>query len=546
MSLRKSFILLVFCCAVPAFAGSGIFIPHPTTPSFGAGEGNEAALADFNGDNKIDVVIANQGGQPETVWFNDGNGNFTLGGSYGAGNSISVAVGDIDNDADIDFVVANYSGEAETVWINNGNGTFAAGTSFGAGYSTDIALGDIDGDTDLDAVVANAFSEDETVWLNNGSGVFTPDPTAPSFGAGYSESVTLGDVDGDNDLDAIIGNRANEAEGVWLNNGAGVFTPHPTAPTFNPNSNTNELKLGDVDGDNDLDVVTAEDDVARVFLNNGAGVFTYLTEFSGFLFDIELTDLDSDGDLDAVTGRWLNSTEESYLNDGNGNFTLRQSFGGGNTRGIGVGDIDADGDDDLIVANDSGQANTVWLNAQTGSVIVNPVSGLVTTEAGGNAQFTVVLSQQPSADVAINLSSSDSTEGNVSTGTLTFTSSNWNTPQTVTIFGTNDFVVDGNIAYTIILDPAISSDPLYNGVDPADPSVVNQDDDVDTDSDGVIDSQDNCPTTPNPGQEDANNNGIGDVCETAVPVETIPALDPRALAMLTALLAIVGVMYLER
>ena len=67
---------------------------------------------------------------------------------------------------------------------------------------------------------------------------------------------------------------------------------------------------------------------------------------------------------------------------------------------------------------------------------MSPTSGLVTTEAGGTASFTVVLTSQPTANVTIGLSSSDTSEGTVSPTSLTFTSSNWSTPQLVTVSGT--------------------------------------------------------------------------------------------------------------
>ncbi len=69
------------------------------------------------------------------------------------------------------------------------------------------------------------------------------------------------------------------------------------------------------------------------------------------------------------------------------------------------------------------------------SVTVTPTSGLVTTEAGGSATFTVVLTSQPTANVTIPLSSSDLTEGTVSPASVTFTSANWNVAQTVTVTG---------------------------------------------------------------------------------------------------------------
>src|SRR5262249_25413507 len=97
-------------------------------------------------------------------------------------------------------------------------------------------------------------------------------------------------------------------------------------------------------------------------------------------------------------------------------------------------------------------------------IIVTPTSGLTTTEAGGTAAFTIALNSQPTANVTIGLSSSDTTEGTVAPASLTFTAANWNVPQTVTITGVDDFVQDGDITYTIITAPAVSADPIYNSL----------------------------------------------------------------------------------
>ncbi len=110
-------------------------------------------------------------------------------------------------------------------------------------------------------------------------------------------------------------------------------------------------------------------------------------------------------------------------------------------------------------------------------VTVTPSSGLVTTEAGGTATFTVVLTSQPAADVTIPLSSSDQTEGVVSPASLTFTAANWNIAQTVIITGIDDTILDGNIAYSIVTGAAASTDPIYNNMVVADVSVSNTDDD---------------------------------------------------------------------
>jgi hypothetical protein len=90
---------------------------------------------------------------------------------------------------------------------------------------------------------------------------------------------------------------------------------------------------------------------------------------------------------------------------------------------------------------------------------------LTTTEATGashTATFNVVLTSQPTVNVTITSTSQDTTEGQVTSGgTLTFTSANWNTPQTVTVTGQDDLIADGNVAYTVQVS-AGSADTNYN------------------------------------------------------------------------------------
>jgi len=111
-------------------------------------------------------------------------------------------------------------------------------------------------------------------------------------------------------------------------------------------------------------------------------------------------------------------------------------------------------------------------------ILVDPINGLITTEGGGTATFSVVLDSQPSIKVDISLETSDTTEGSVSPESLTFTVGNWDIPQTVTITGKNDNKADGSIVYTILTHPATSADDNYNGVDADDVEVTNADDDT--------------------------------------------------------------------
>lgn len=108
-------------------------------------------------------------------------------------------------------------------------------------------------------------------------------------------------------------------------------------------------------------------------------------------------------------------------------------------------------------------------------ITVVPTSGLITTEYGGQAWFSVVLNTQPQADVTVQVQSTDATEGQVSVSQVAFTSGNWSTAQVVTVIGVDDPIRDGNIQYTIQVGAAASQDPVYNGLDPDDVSVTNRD-----------------------------------------------------------------------
>jgi len=131
---------------------------------------------------------------------------------------------------------------------------------------------------------------------------------------------------------------------------------------------------------------------------------------------------------------------------------------------------------------------------------VTPTHGLVTTEAGTLATFTVVLNSEPTGPVTIGVSSDDLSEGTVSTGTLTFTTGNWNVAQTVTVTGVDDSVVDGDVVYSVVLAAATGGD--YAGIDPTDVALSNTDNDtvgtgggggVDSPLTGLVDTSAACP-----------------------------------------------------
>ncbi|MGD8872322.1 MAG: Calx-beta domain-containing protein, partial [Gemmatimonadota bacterium] len=129
-----------------------------------------------------------------------------------------------------------------------------------------------------------------------------------------------------------------------------------------------------------------------------------------------------------------------------------------------------------VTIGDGGGVGTITDDDVAG-ITVTPTGGLTTTEAGGTDTFTVVLDSEPTATVTIGLSSSNTNEGTVSPSSLSFTASDWDSPQTVTVTGVDDLVVDGNVLYAIYTAVASSSDPTYNGINADDVNVSNLDND---------------------------------------------------------------------
>ncbi len=118
-------------------------------------------------------------------------------------------------------------------------------------------------------------------------------------------------------------------------------------------------------------------------------------------------------------------------------------------------------------------------NDSAGFTVVN-LNTTSTTEAGGSVSFSIILNSAPTSNVTVSsLVANPVTEGTISPSSLTFTPSNWNVAQNVTVTGVDDLEGDGNVTVTIVASTASSSDANYNGIaGPSFPSITNLDDDT--------------------------------------------------------------------
>ncbi len=117
------------------------------------------------------------------------------------------------------------------------------------------------------------------------------------------------------------------------------------------------------------------------------------------------------------------------------------------------------------------------LSAREAGISVVSTDDPITTEGGAQATFEIVLNAKPKSDVTIGVTSSDETEGVLSPASVTFTPTNWFAPQVIVVTGVDDQEVDGAVDYLAVTAAAVSSDEMYDGLDPSDLALVNADDD---------------------------------------------------------------------
>lgn len=332
----------------------------PTT-----GRPSDLVFIDTDGDGDLDVVLAINGGQNRLL-ENDGHGTFvdaTAKLPVDTDASVAVAAGDIDGDGDADLVFGTIFGQ-NRVYVNNG-GVFTDQTSTRIPMRIDgtqaVALVDVNGNGHRDLLIGNQ-NDVNRLMLNNGAGVFT-DVTAANMpnDADNTHAIVATDVEGDLDLDLVIGNDRN-GNHLLINDGNGSYTRAPSSRFPSSGDATFAVAAADVTGDGRDDIVFANGlGLNRLYVNRGNGFFddrsTNLpTNNNSASFAIALVDVDGDGDRDAAIGNSF-AQDELWLNDGTGRFsdaTARLPAVANGTTSVALADVDQDADADLVFGTTGG------------------------------------------------------------------------------------------------------------------------------------------------------------------------------------------------
>lgn len=267
------------------------------------------ATAQLDGDAKTDVVVATDAGMSAvSVILRTGTGpnmfdDFVDGGEYlfGTPGIMAIAVADVNGDGKIDVIGAMGPGVVE-VMLNDGTGTLGAPTPYNLlGAPTALAVADLDGSNGPDIIVSTS-SGTVNVLLNNGNGTFsaaTPFPCGPA-----PVSLTVADIDGDQRLDIATANDDVNTNASFLLNMGGGQLDTPILQSFNKASS---IAAADFNNDGHTDVAALArngiNDYLYLLLGNGQG--GVLASFGpqltpGAYHQIATADLNNDGKTDVV------------------------------------------------------------------------------------------------------------------------------------------------------------------------------------------------------------------------------------------------------
>jgi Big-like domain-containing protein/VCBS repeat protein len=366
-------VIVLLFLAPASLSASKLFRPVQVYSS-GGENASSVAVADVNGDGKIDLVVLNSDDpHPSSfaVLLGNGDGTFQAARTHVLADSkvFAISLADLNRDGRVDLLVATSGGVS--VLLGNGDGTFQTARQYSGGVKSMTVI-DLNGDGKLDLVM---FSSTVSVLLGNGDGTFQ---AAITFEVGSSPGeFVAADVNSDGKPDLLIryngiADRASRSGvvGVSLGNGDGTFQRE--FYYLDGGFNRGGIAVADVNGDGKPDVIVGNEcrnncrsSSVAVLLGDGSGSFQRWTSYNpgGYSIDaIQVAEVNSDGVPDLFVANACDNFQNCDQPDvallvgtGDGGFSAPQRYltGGQGALSIAVGDANGDGIPDAFVAGGS-------------------------------------------------------------------------------------------------------------------------------------------------------------------------------------------------
>ena len=307
------------------------------------------ALVDIDGDGYLEIVV---GSLDDKVYVWRYNGEIVIGWPQKAGGDVrsSPAIGDIDNDGDLEIVIGTNS-FSDNAWAWHHNGGLVAGWPKDIGYyvNSTPTLADLDGDGDLEIVLLSMGSGDVCILHHDGSPV-SGWPTHIGSWTEYNDAA-IGDIDKDEDLEVVV--AAGQKVYTWHHNGV-LLTNWPVTLIY---SGVSSPTLADLDGDGDLEIVVS------VFRYSTPGKYSvYILHHDGSIAsgwpiakstygNPVVGDIDADGDMEVIFGSDDDGKVYAFHYDGTSVTGFPLSTGDIINSTVAITDLDGDGDIELVVGS---------------------------------------------------------------------------------------------------------------------------------------------------------------------------------------------------